>query len=241
MCLHGFTDTWRTWELVLPALERRHDVLALTLPGHAGGPPLPRELSHPALVDAIEQALDGAGIERAHLAGNSLGAYLALHLAARGRAASVVAFAPAGGWAVGDDSWRDLLAFQASLPAQAARSAPQAAQLARCARFRRAATKLIVERSDHIPGELVAHQLLGVALCAGAQPLIEHALRAGYSLEPERIECPVRIVWGTADRLLPWPRPPRATGASGCPTQTGSSSTASGTARSSTSRSRRRS
>jgi hypothetical protein len=23
-----------------PALERRHDVLALTLPGHAGGPPL---------------------------------------------------------------------------------------------------------------------------------------------------------------------------------------------------------
>ena len=27
--LHGFLDTWRTWELVLPALERRHDVLAL--------------------------------------------------------------------------------------------------------------------------------------------------------------------------------------------------------------------
>src|SRR5436309_504478 len=33
-------DTWRTWELVLPALERQHDVLAPTLPGHAGGPPL---------------------------------------------------------------------------------------------------------------------------------------------------------------------------------------------------------
>ena len=38
--LHGFTDTWRTWELVLPALERRFEVLAPTLPGHAGGPPL---------------------------------------------------------------------------------------------------------------------------------------------------------------------------------------------------------
>jgi hypothetical protein len=22
VCLHGFTDTWRSWELVLPALER---------------------------------------------------------------------------------------------------------------------------------------------------------------------------------------------------------------------------
>ena len=40
VCLHGFTDTWRTWELVLPMLERHHDVLAPTLPGHAGGPPL---------------------------------------------------------------------------------------------------------------------------------------------------------------------------------------------------------
>jgi pimeloyl-ACP methyl ester carboxylesterase len=40
LLLHGFTDTWRTWELVLPVLEARHDVLAVTLAGHAGGPPL---------------------------------------------------------------------------------------------------------------------------------------------------------------------------------------------------------
>src|SRR4051795_12594345 len=39
VCLHGFTDTWRTWELVLPALERHHDVLAPTLAGHAGRAP----------------------------------------------------------------------------------------------------------------------------------------------------------------------------------------------------------
>lgn len=43
LLLHGFTDTWRTWELVLPALEREHEVLAPTLPGHAGGPDLPPE------------------------------------------------------------------------------------------------------------------------------------------------------------------------------------------------------
>jgi pimeloyl-ACP methyl ester carboxylesterase len=36
--------------------------------------------------------------------------------------------------------------------------------------------------------------------------MIEHALREGYGeLDAERIECPVRIVWGTADRILPWP------------------------------------
>jgi hypothetical protein len=25
VCVHGFTDTWRTWELVPPELERRED------------------------------------------------------------------------------------------------------------------------------------------------------------------------------------------------------------------------
>src|SRR3712207_9541585 len=86
VCLHGFTDTWRTWELVLPALERRHDVLALTLPGHAGGPPLEGEVSADAVVDAVERAMDEAGFETAHLVGNSLGGYLALRAAGLGKA-----------------------------------------------------------------------------------------------------------------------------------------------------------
>ena len=50
--------------------------------------------------------MDDAGFETAHVAGNSLGGYVALQLAARGRARSVVALAPAGGWAEGDESFR---------------------------------------------------------------------------------------------------------------------------------------
>ena len=59
--------------------------------------------------DALERALDEAGIRTAHLVGNSLGGYVALQLAARGRARSVVALAPAGGWAVGDESYKETL------------------------------------------------------------------------------------------------------------------------------------
>lgn len=33
--------------------------------------------------------------------------------------------------------------------------------------------------------------------------MVEYAIREGYALQPERIDCPVRIVWGTEDRLLP--------------------------------------
>src|SRR5829696_8544085 len=84
VCLHGFTDTWRSWELVLPQLERRYDVLAPTLPGHAGGPPLGADVAEAGFVDAIERAMDEAGFDTAHVVGNSLGGYLALQLAARG-------------------------------------------------------------------------------------------------------------------------------------------------------------
>jgi hypothetical protein len=34
-------------------------------------------------------------------------------------------------------------------------------------------------------------------------PLIEGALRTGWPLDPERVKCSLRIVWGTQDRLLP--------------------------------------
>jgi pimeloyl-ACP methyl ester carboxylesterase len=48
--------------------------------------------------------------------------------------------------------------------------------------------------------------MLGIASCSAAQALIENALREDWMLTASRITCPVRIVWGTADKLLPWPR-----------------------------------
>jgi pimeloyl-ACP methyl ester carboxylesterase len=205
VCLHGFADTWRTWELVLPALERAHDVLALTLAGHAGGPPIEGEINDAVLADAVERAMDEAGIEVAHLAGNSLGGYVALQLAARGRARSVVALAPAGGWARGDESCRDTLMLQAAMQEQLKAAAPHAEAILAAREGRRRATAYTTTRFDHIPAELLAHIMRGAAACDAVPAMIEHALRAGWSLDAERIACPVRIVWGTADRLLPWP------------------------------------
>jgi len=205
VCLHGFTDTWRTWQLVLPALERRHDVLAPTLPGHAGGPSLPGELDEAAFADAVEAAMDEAGLETAHVVGNSLGGFLALELAARGRARSVVALAPAGGWNEGDDAYRELLGQFAAIQELARVAAPHVDALVAMPEMRRSATELVVERWEHIPEELVAHLIVGVARCVDVGPLVELALASEWTLDACAIECPVRIVWGTADRVLPWP------------------------------------
>jgi pimeloyl-ACP methyl ester carboxylesterase len=205
VCLHGFIDTWRTWELVLPALERRHDLLAVTLAGHAGGPPIEGQIGDTVLADAVERAMDEAGFELAHIVGNSLGGYVALQLAARGRARTVVALAPAGGWARGDASSRDLLRFRSTLLAMVRAAAPHAEAILASPQGRRRATQHLVTNFEHIPVELLAHQTRGAARCDAAPALVEHARREAWRLEAEKVTCPVRIVWGTADRLLPWP------------------------------------
>ena len=50
------------------------------------------------MVDAAQRYLDEHGLARPHLAGNSLGGWVAIELARRRRAASVYAFSPAGFW-----------------------------------------------------------------------------------------------------------------------------------------------
>jgi pimeloyl-ACP methyl ester carboxylesterase len=190
---------------VLPALERHHDVLAPTLAGHAGGPPLEGGAGGAALADAVERAMDAAGFETAHLVGNSLGGYVALQLAARGRARSVVALAPAGGWADDDRAARHVLAHFTVMRRQLQAIAPHADAIAATPEGRRRATQLITTNVDHLPPELVAHLIVGAAACPGAPALVEHALRAGWPLDLDRVDVPVRFVWGTDDQLLRWP------------------------------------
>lgn len=204
VCLHGFTDTWRTWDLVLPALEARHDVLAPTLLAHAGGPPLEGEISDALIVDAVERAMDEAGFETAHVVGNSLGGYIALQLAERGRARSVVALAPAGGWAEGDEAFLATLDQFVNVYEQLLPIAAQAEAIVSTPEGRRLVTQLITTNYEHIPAELLAHQIVGVTRCE-VLPLVEYARREGFELHPEKIECPLRIVWGSGDQILHWP------------------------------------
>jgi pimeloyl-ACP methyl ester carboxylesterase len=205
VCLHGFTDTWRTWELVLPELERHHDVLAPTLLGHAGGPPLSGDLTDDRIADAVERAMDDAGFETAHIVGNSLGGYVALQLAMRGRARSVVALAPAGGWASGDRAFPETMQFFRTMQDLLRTAAPHAEAIVATAEGRRSATEFSTTNFEHIPPGLLAHQMRGAASCPAVEPMLEHAERDGWALDAERIACPVRVMWGTADRILAWP------------------------------------
>jgi pimeloyl-ACP methyl ester carboxylesterase len=202
--VHGFTDTWRSWELVLPALEREHDVIAPTLAGHAGGPAIDGDPDE-ALADSVEQAMDEAGFETAHVIGNSLGGYVALQLAERGRANSVVALAPAGGWAAADDSYLGTLEYFETMQGLLKNAVAHVELIVTSPQGRRQATQDIVTNYEHIPSELIAHMMLGAVACPGFDELIEHGRNRGWNLDPAKVTCPVRVVWGTDDRVLPWP------------------------------------
>ena len=157
------------------------------------------------MADAVERAMDDAGFSTAHIVGNSLGGYVALQLASRGRAESVVALAPAGGWADGDDSYKQTLEHFSRVLELVPAAVPYVDQLVATDEGRRRMTEFICERYEHIPDELLAHQMLGVAGCAGAHELIEQGLTDGWPLEDGSPTCPVRVIWGTEDRLLHWP------------------------------------
>jgi pimeloyl-ACP methyl ester carboxylesterase len=209
--LHGFTDTWRTWDLVRVRLERDHDVFAPTLLGHAGGPEVGEQLrrqimreglSDTLLADHAERSMDAAGIETAHIVGNSLGGYVALHLAERGRARSVTALAPAGGWPAGDDSFHHACRVFERMQLHLKAGAPLARAVTKTRFGRRFALRDIVERDSHIPRDLVTHLLRGAHACSIADDLLQMSDDVTWNVNGERIDCPVRIVWGTRDRIL---------------------------------------
>ena len=176
LLIHGFSGTPATWTPLLPALEQHHDVLAPTLLGHSGGPGyLAGSPATPgAMADALERDMDSAGFERAHLVGNSLGGWLALELAARGRALSTTALAPAGGWNHGGPEHRRLLRmfWQDHRLNKLLGRIP--AQQMRRRRFRALALRLVVVRPADVPAALAVEMARASADCAIYLPLLEH-------------------------------------------------------------------
>ena len=206
--IHGFSGTRRMWEPVLEALERSHDVLAVNLAGHVGGPELAgRPVSVNALVDAVERDLDAAGFDTAHqLVGNSLGAWIALELATRGRARSVVALAPAGGWESGSRAERGLRRLFTRHHKLSTALLPRIDSVMRRPRLRHLLLWQIVAHGERIPQAAAAQMVRDSVACPVYFELMDAILRDGPPRAFDRVTCPVLLAWGTRDRVLPSPR-----------------------------------
>jgi len=204
--IHGFSGTSATWTPLLAALEQQHDVLAPTLLGHRGGPEylVGSPATPAAMADALERDMDAVGVARAHLVGNSLGGWLALELAVRGRALSTTALAPAGGWTPRGPEARRLGRMFRHNDRVAKALGPRAAQLMRRRRFRAVALRSVAVRPADVPAGLAVEMTVAAADCVISRPLLAHLAVAGFG-QLGAIDSPVQIVWGTKDRILRWP------------------------------------
>ncbi len=200
--VHGLGGTRTIWEPLLPLLAER-DVHAVDMPGFGAEPPLPdgEEPSPANLARAVHQACLRAGVERPHVAGNSLGGWVALEMGRADWAASVTALSPAGLWggALGERP----------MPARewARRVRPGLSLALRAEPLRRRALATSVAHPERVPPRIGRELILNWVDAEGYEAA-NRAMRS-HSFDPAGYpaEVPVTLAWGEQDRLVGPPRP----------------------------------
>ena len=199
--LHALGLSSRTWEPVIPLLAERFDVIAIDLPGFGESEPLPPEVEpHPAeLAAAVAATLTKLGIVDVHLAGNSLGGWVCLEMAAMLPVRSLTLLAPAG-------LWRRHTPAYCRVSLRATRFiARYVGWLARPLLATRTARTLMFAQSVGRPTRMTPAQARDAVTAMGSSPGFRATLRATLRrryLAQKPIEAPVTLVFGTRDRIL---------------------------------------
>jgi len=186
------------WDPVLPLLSGEREVLALDLPGHGDAPPV-EDGSPPGLAAAIAARLAERGISRPHVAGNSLGGWVALELAAAGHAASVTAIAPAGLWA------EPLVPKRSSVRAVARTLLPVLGPLLHVEPVRQLVLSANAAHPERIPPAAALRLVRAYATAPGFEA-VNDAMRASRFTALASIRVPVTLAWPEHDRLVGRPR-----------------------------------
>ena len=208
LLLHPFIMSQNVWKDVAPQLAAtgRYEVFAPTMVGHNGGPHGPFFLDSASLADAIEHQLDELGWGTAHIVGNSLGGWIAFELERRGRARTLTAIAPAGGWTrYAPTKFEIIFKFLAGLPMWLLTGAlgPRVLSLP----FTRLLAHLPISAS---PAGLSETDLLGIfddiAHCPAYYRLLVKSLLLPGLLQLADTRAPTHLVICQKDRVVPTPR-----------------------------------
>jgi pimeloyl-ACP methyl ester carboxylesterase len=202
--LHGLGSSSRAWDPVVPDLAAHFEVVAVDLAGFGGSGPLPAgvEPTPAALAAALADYLDEVGIAAPHVAGNSLGGWVSLELAALRPVSSVTLLGPAG-------LWRGVTPRYARASLRLIRwlATHAAGPLARLVKYRLG--RLLVLGQTHgrpmrMPPAYARMAISAMGDCPGFEPTYAAMADLHYQASGP-IDAPVTVGFGSRDLLLlPW-------------------------------------
>src|SRR5581483_3159397 len=202
--VHGIGSQWQVWAPIISRLAEERDVVAIDLPGFGASPPHPPGVTAgiESLTRIVSEFLDEVGLERPHVAGNSLGGWIALELAKLGRVRTATALSPAG---FATPAERVYLRNMFRVVVRAARLLAARAESVTATPFGRAASLgIFVARPGNLPAAGAAESTRALAGAEWFDETLIALLRTEFR-GGEEIRVPVTIAWGERDRVL-WPR-----------------------------------
>jgi pimeloyl-ACP methyl ester carboxylesterase len=199
--LHGVGHRRQAWSPIVGLLRDRRELIMVDLPGHGESPPFEPNGREPvqAMAEDVIAFLDELGLERPHVAGNSLGGALGLIAGSWGRASTVTGLSPAGFWV----NQRQFSYAKAIFKIMEATGQALQGPAPRLVRYR-AGRALMFGAVVSRPSRLSPEQAAGDARAFTAARAVVNTILDSPLWFTEVIpdQVPVTIAWGTKDRLL---------------------------------------
>ena len=199
--LHGVGHRRQAWNAVTGLLRNRRELIMIDLPGHGESPPLELNGREPvqAMAEDVIAFFDELGLDRPHVAGNSLGGALALIAGSEGRAATVTGLSPAGFW-VNQRQFSYAKAIFKIMEVTGAGIQRSAPGLARYRAGRAFMFASVVSRPSRLSPEQAAGDAQAFMTARDTVNAVLDTPLWFTAAIPDQV--PVTIAWGTKDRLL---------------------------------------
>ncbi|GAB2982409.1 alpha/beta fold hydrolase [Nocardioides montaniterrae] len=199
--VHGLTHRRQAWYPLLDHLTAHRTVVLFDLPGHGESPDLVVRNGdvQATLREDLTEAMDALGLDRPHIAGNSLGGRIALEAAADNLVRSATTLSPAAFWH-GSYDFAYIRGLFTWLTASAQLLAPIAPRIARYDAGRRVMGAVVSAHPERIPADEFLGDLDGMRRAIPAMKQIFPAAEVFDRPIPDDI--PVTIAWGARDLIL---------------------------------------
>jgi pimeloyl-ACP methyl ester carboxylesterase len=204
--LHGAGHRRQAWLPVHERLAKHREVISLDFPGFGESPPLPAHLSYDldTAVTVLKEFFAHLGLERPHVAGNSMGGLVSLVLAQLGMVSSATALSPAGLWS--PMARRMSLAMVRSVHRTARHMPPKvAARLSRTPAGRTLMCGVLFGRPDLLEPQVLLDDMQALVNAVGFGPTLATGDKIIFT-GPVPEDVPVTIAWGSRDLLFRRPR-----------------------------------